>query len=360
MPTAPVDNNGTVLFFEDTGAPPGSSTYLTVILLHGLLFHGAIFQKLVPHAASNDLRLVRVNLRDYPGSTKFSEEELDVIKSGEPEKQAGAMKAQGQQLAAFLRHFATTYDIPPTAQADGKLVGGMALLTWSMSNNLATSLLAHAASLSAETREVLSNYLRTILLLDPVLGSTCGEGAPQGSYHPFRDASLSMDERIDFSEVWLSYYFSTVDDFKSITPEELSARSPLHESSLESPPDSSKTPTLLRVSKEVRYAIRDRDAFVRSSLPILRITPNVFRENFERALFRTDGTMPAIRIVYAWCDETMGDSISAAKFTWDRLEASRAEGSRFRDIEFCRLDGCNHIPHWDYPEKIIRLFTTRA
>ena len=40
MPTAPVDNNGTVLSFEDTGTPRGTSTYLTVILVHGILFHG--------------------------------------------------------------------------------------------------------------------------------------------------------------------------------------------------------------------------------------------------------------------------------------------------------------------------------
>lgn len=40
MPAAPVDDNGTVLYFEDTGAPHGASTYLTVVLLHGLLFHG--------------------------------------------------------------------------------------------------------------------------------------------------------------------------------------------------------------------------------------------------------------------------------------------------------------------------------
>ena len=41
MPTAPVDDRGTVLYYEDTGAPEGSSTYLTVVLVHGLLFHGS-------------------------------------------------------------------------------------------------------------------------------------------------------------------------------------------------------------------------------------------------------------------------------------------------------------------------------
>lgn len=39
MPVAPVDENGTVIHYEDTGAPKDSKNYLTVVLLHGLLFH---------------------------------------------------------------------------------------------------------------------------------------------------------------------------------------------------------------------------------------------------------------------------------------------------------------------------------
>ena len=50
--TIPVDERGTVLYYEDTGAPvppnsgpgdahpdPGDSDYLTVVLIHGSLFH---------------------------------------------------------------------------------------------------------------------------------------------------------------------------------------------------------------------------------------------------------------------------------------------------------------------------------
>lgn len=39
MPQAPV-NDKTVLYYEDTGAPAGSSDYITIILIHGLTFHG--------------------------------------------------------------------------------------------------------------------------------------------------------------------------------------------------------------------------------------------------------------------------------------------------------------------------------
>ena len=178
---------------------------------------------------------------------------------------------------------------------------------------------------------------------DPVAGSTCGVPSPQGAYHPFRDASLSPDERVNLAQVWLGYYFSAVHDLDSVTPELLNSRTPLHENALESSVGYSKTPTTLRMSKEECESMKDRDALVRSSMHILRMTPEVFRGNFERALFDTGGVLPGIRIVYAWCDESMTDSVYAAKYTLDRLKAARAEGTVVRDIDFYKLEGCNHV-----------------
>ena len=42
MPTAPVDNTGTVLYYEDSGAPAGSTDYVTLVLIHGTCFHGGM------------------------------------------------------------------------------------------------------------------------------------------------------------------------------------------------------------------------------------------------------------------------------------------------------------------------------
>lgn len=75
------------------------------------------------------------------------------------------MKVQGQHIVAFIRHFAMTYDIPQITQHEGKSVGGIVLSTWSMSNNLTMSILANAESLPAETRDLLSKYLRSMVLL---------------------------------------------------------------------------------------------------------------------------------------------------------------------------------------------------
>ncbi len=40
MPIAPVDDEDTVLYYEDSGVPDGSVDYATVVLIHGMLFHG--------------------------------------------------------------------------------------------------------------------------------------------------------------------------------------------------------------------------------------------------------------------------------------------------------------------------------
>lgn len=41
MPTIQVDDSGRQLYYEDTGPPENSrDDYLTIVILHGLLFHG--------------------------------------------------------------------------------------------------------------------------------------------------------------------------------------------------------------------------------------------------------------------------------------------------------------------------------
>lgn len=40
MPLAPVDNNGTRLYYDDTGAPLDCAEYRTLVLIHGAIFNG--------------------------------------------------------------------------------------------------------------------------------------------------------------------------------------------------------------------------------------------------------------------------------------------------------------------------------
>jgi hypothetical protein len=39
MPAVPVDDEGSILYYEDSGAPPDSVDYTTVIMIHGYVIH---------------------------------------------------------------------------------------------------------------------------------------------------------------------------------------------------------------------------------------------------------------------------------------------------------------------------------
>ena len=124
-----------------------------------------IFKRLIPYAAPHDLRIVRVNMRNYHGSSKFTEAEISAIADGDAESQAVVIRDLGRQIAAFLEHFGKMHAVPRITEVDGKAQGGMVLLTWSMGSNLATSMLGNAVSLPENTKEFLNQYLRTVILL---------------------------------------------------------------------------------------------------------------------------------------------------------------------------------------------------
>lgn len=40
MPTVPIGDEGAELFYADSGVPNGSTDYVTIVLVHGVVFHG--------------------------------------------------------------------------------------------------------------------------------------------------------------------------------------------------------------------------------------------------------------------------------------------------------------------------------
>ncbi|OJT12830.1 hypothetical protein TRAPUB_10665 [Trametes pubescens] len=162
MPTAPVDDNGTVLYFEDSGAPSGSTDYTTLVLVHGTCFHSAVYRPMIPFAAERNLRLVLLNLRDYPGSTLLSPEDVNDLRGPSEEAQARAIGNRGVEIAVFLCWFIESQRIPPIDEATG--TGGLSLLSWSGGNCPAAAVFAHADKLPEETRRLLGTYLRSFIM----------------------------------------------------------------------------------------------------------------------------------------------------------------------------------------------------
>jgi pimeloyl-ACP methyl ester carboxylesterase len=179
--TLTIDSKGTQIYFTDTGAVRDSSNYITVVCIHGSLFTGGltipttperhlaqsidlafflgVFERILPLAAPNNLRLVVLNRRGYPGSTPYTAGEKDNLVHG----RKLFLETLGLQVAQFLTAFLDQNDIP-RASPDGKS-GGLALLGWSLGGLSVLTLLGQSDAIPKSYFTRLGPYLRTCLLL---------------------------------------------------------------------------------------------------------------------------------------------------------------------------------------------------
>ena len=154
-----------------------------------------------------------------------------------------------------------------------------------------------------------------------------------------------MEERLALGSAWLWYYFTRVTELDQVDGSFLASRVALHENPLSrnEAVNESKTPTFLKTSKEEINSFKDVDALVHSGIPILASNLDVFQENFERALFDTEGLFPGVKVVVAWGDESMDDAVWTAKLVNDRVKSEQPEGKVRRNVALYRMEGANHV-----------------
>ena len=144
---------------------------------------------MVPYAARNNLRLVLINCRDYPGSTLYSAAELEALSSTDPEKQALSLQARGLEFTEFIRHFVESENIPPlTRKPDGSgLSGGFSLLGWSSGNCQTIPVLAHANLAPENTRRLFDSYFRSYIAYGTCASSShaLAHTQPWPTHRPF-------------------------------------------------------------------------------------------------------------------------------------------------------------------------------
>ena len=154
--------------------------------------------------------------------------------------------------------------------------------------------------------------------------------------------SLSLQERGEVFELWVSSYFEQVMSLDLVTTPFLAARNVNR--------DPSKLRTLERMSKDELDGTMDHGVFARSSSILLRVVPEVLYANCLRALVDTEGVWRDVDVLLLWCDESMHDCLWASKFVAELARAPPAEGKQKRQIEVERLEGANHFvsttPHY--------------
>ncbi|KAL0062071.1 hypothetical protein AAF712_011071 [Marasmius tenuissimus] len=119
--------------FTDTGTPPNSKDYTTIVIIHGMGFGAACFERLQSQARSSqsNLRIVVLSRRGYPGSTPFSASELEALQVRDDGKEAPAQEFHddlGRHLWLFLRKFVEEERVPPVRSRRG----GIVVMGWSL------------------------------------------------------------------------------------------------------------------------------------------------------------------------------------------------------------------------------------
>ncbi|KAK7053764.1 AB hydrolase-1 domain-containing protein [Favolaschia claudopus] len=189
--------NGVVFGYTDSGALTESTSYKTLVFIHGHTFHNGVFQRLNPVAKSNGLRVIAVNRREYPGSSSFSDEELAKFATGTDAERATLLEQQGRDLAMFLDGLITDH-LPQT--------GGVALVGWGMGNLFLMPLVACISTLPEATRKRLSSFVRSIIMMHAP-SFAFALPTPSGKLIPPTDPKIPPEALGPALAKWVSGYF---------------------------------------------------------------------------------------------------------------------------------------------------------
>lgn len=116
------------------------------------------FDKVHELAAPRNLRTIAVQRREYPGSTPYTNQELDDMIHG---RQA-LMDDTAVLMAQFIQYLARDLKVPKIT--DGRLDSGIALLGWSVAAGTALAPLSDPDLLSQDLKKTLDDYLRQVII----------------------------------------------------------------------------------------------------------------------------------------------------------------------------------------------------
>ncbi|KAA1467615.1 hypothetical protein DENSPDRAFT_869191 [Dentipellis sp. KUC8613] len=351
MPVAPIDDQGTQLYYEDSGALPG--LYTTIVIIHGTAYHGAIFSRMFPHAAAYQLRLVAVNRREYPGSTPLSDEDLRIVNGTDASAGRDFFRRQSVDIVRFLAWFVQNEDIPKIHSTPGERdKAGLILMSWSAGWAHVARVLSDADALPIDLIETLTPYLRGVCANDPprrVMGLP--RTADCNFYEPIFDTSLTDEEYCTYFQPWCSNYY--------LHPDISTRRSDgLTAEILDNPPEG-KLATSNGMSIAEKMAVTSASAVARLERPLL-MAPDEFFLDATHGLFKkcdpAAGVWPRCKFYVLWCEQTVWECVMAAWHIEDMYNAKKVEGEVGRELLMLSMPECNHFPHWEKPELTCKVF----
>ncbi|KAK7025992.1 hypothetical protein VNI00_015823 [Paramarasmius palmivorus] len=350
--------NDVQITFTDSGVPPGSTDYTTLVIIHGTLFVGGMalldiaaqtqlnapysvgFEDLQVLAPSKNLRIMALNRRGYRGSTSFTPAEMDDMCQGSRD----FLDRRMLELAEFLT---TVIRIEKTPKLDTDGRGGIAVLGWSLGVMTALSLFSNPSLLDFETGVLLGGYLKQCILYDPP-SKSFGYSLPSTFklpvvHNPFTDPAVKEEEKVSKFMFWVSSAFKHRHDT-------ITANS--HEGyDFDTECDNSLVGTWTK-DRIGKYC--DPDGFRYDSIVTRNYNIQAHcRENTQRALF--DVTfLPKLTFTYLWAPRSVWDTVWAFRET-ERLYEEYLERNKsdVRQVTFMKMDGATHFVHQESPEEFM-------
>ncbi|KAF8629752.1 hypothetical protein AX15_003292 [Amanita polypyramis BW_CC] len=332
-----VNDAGVQIAYTDTGAP-SQSPYITIVAIHGMCFSAPIFKRAQTAALKKGVRFVAINRRNYPGSTPFNEEQINVILNGSKEQKDALVQDSGHEIGLFIHKFAEKTNIPPIS-ADGK-TGGIVLLAWSAGTSAATAAIAHADTLPSNVRSHLSLYIRSLILQE---SHQIMFGAPisEYDYSPLIDTFIKPEDRhLVFGHFVSSYY-----DHGDITSKDPKTISWVVTST-------TRPATLYNMSKDEQTEIICYGQESAFDLPWMAHFGEQLSFAYRKAFFddATRKLFPHIKLTYFTGDRSPGFAIN----TYWTIEKDVKDAGKSVNLRF--VPGANHFYHWDYPEEAIDFY----
>ncbi|KAI0092166.1 Alpha/Beta hydrolase protein [Irpex rosettiformis] len=353
MPSVTVNPLGIELYYEDSGAPAGSTSYSTVFLIHGYYCHSSIFLPTFSHAKLHNFRFIAINMREYPGTTNLSEAELQQFASADLEDQAAAVASQAVDIARLIVHVIKQEGIPPPQRSGDTLSGGVSLMAWSAGTLMINALLANVPTLDKAVYEFLNRYV-TNAIFYTAPNIAFGIADPPKTTYPLKNLTMSTEEAHDAFLTWISTYWQPFPDLKSINTTSIQQRKPMTE-----------------ISSDPRYkSIRERrspeeiEGIVHAPVKY-RIGPalvnwQVFMANTRRALLDTKGTWKDVKVLIAWGEMGPWTVALAAKELTETLQEPAVEGQQRREVKFLCLKDASHFLPYDDPERFVKFLAENA
>ncbi|KAJ7162772.1 Alpha/Beta hydrolase protein [Mycena crocata] len=340
LSTLPVDVDGTVFSFTDSGHPGNmDGRYITIIAVHGLNYNNVVFKRVQALSAAQNIRFVAINRRGYEGSTPLTEAQCMLPVTGTDEDRERFWHSRGVELANFVDAFIQTNNLPPIS-TDGT-TGGVVLLGWSFGSLFTASAIAAIDGLSDAIQARLKSHLRAHVMHEPP-SIAFGLPLPPSNWVPHSDLSIPADQRDEAFSRWITSYFSHGD---------LSSRSLDVLSYIL--PSAHRRPTIYDMSAAERAAMIDHRPV---EVPGVVMSAAQTNATYRKACYSAE----VKRLVPRLKTTLIAGEASASFFQsamWSIEDDNKAAGG---DLKFVVVPGANHFFHWEDAGEALKVYAECA